>query len=58
MSSKMEHMKYCTLHFYQSHARVDRTFVSLSGRLGSIPSRLKPITCKLVFTAYLLHVQY
>ena len=40
-----------------SDGRVVRAFASEVVDLGLIPSRVKPMTLKLVFTAYLLDVQ-
>ena len=41
-----------------SYGRVVRTFTSEAADLGWIPSRVKPMTLKLVFTASLLDGQH
>ena len=44
--------------FNSSDGRVDRASASEAVDSGSIPSRVKPMTLKLVFTASLLDVQH
>ena len=41
-----------------SDGQVVRAFASRTADLGLIPSRVKPITLKLVFTAFLLDAQH